>query len=88
MPAAATQLNALVSSDTKRALDKYARKTGTKKAFVVEEAIRQHLSVLGELPPEFVVHSTLVVTPASMRRMVEAADAEPTQALRDLMRGR
>jgi uncharacterized protein (DUF1778 family) len=88
MPASAVQINAPVSPSTKRELDQYTRQTGTKQGFVVDQALQHHLQALRELPTDVIVHARLVVTAESMKRVADSLDATPTQALRDLMRGR
>jgi len=82
------QLNASVSRSTKQELDRYTRQTGTKQSFVVEQALQHYLRALQELPLDVMVQARLVVTADSMQRVADSFDREPTQALRDLMRGR
>lgn len=85
-----TQISATVSADTKKLLDAYTRKRGIKKSFVIEEALRRHLLAVAETPEEYLASPVVRVTPESMRQLADllADPAEPTRALRDLLRKR
>ena len=90
MSTSAKQISAHLTASTKRELDTYTRRTGTKQAWVVEQAIQHHLRALSELPLDVIVHPRLVITTKSMRRVADAIEnPNPTPALLDLMqRGR
>lgn len=82
-----TQISALISETTRDLLEKHVRATGVKKGHLVEQALLHHLQALEELPAEFVIHPRIVVsrkTGAAILKQMEAA--EPSSALRDLMR--
>lgn len=82
-----TQISALISNETKELLERHVRATGVKKGHLVEQALRHHLQALHTLPADVIVHPKLVVTRKSGRAIAEAIEtAEPTAALRDLMR--
>jgi hypothetical protein len=82
-----TQISAIVSGTTRELLERHVRATGVKKGRLVEQALRHHLRALQELPADFIVHPTLVVTRESGAAMLEAAKAgKPTKALRELLR--
>ena len=49
------QISAQISESTKRRLDQYARESGLKKNYIVEDAIEQHLDALEEIPPQYII---------------------------------
>jgi len=82
-----TQISALVSTTTKELLERHVRATGVKKGHLVEQALLHHLQALQELPADVITHPTLVVTRAAGEAVLkQIASAEPTDALRDLLR--
>ena len=81
------QISAHVDRTTKDLLERHARATGVKKGHLLEEALRHYLQALAAVPMEVVVHSRLVITRESGERVRrEMRRAQPTRALRDLMR--
>ena len=86
---AKTQISAFVSRETKSRLDRFVRGKGLSQAFVIEQALLHHLAALSELPPDAIVPSRLVLTPASAARVLEmiAARPRPTAAMRELFDG-
>ena len=82
-----TQISALISESTRDLLEKHVRATGVKKGHLVEQALLHHLHALDELPAEFVVHPRIVVSRKTGEAILKQMErAEPTPALRDLMR--
>jgi hypothetical protein len=82
-----TQISAVISETTKELLERHVRATGVKKGYLVEQALRHHLQALQELPADVIVHPRLVVTRKSGATLLkEIEKAEPTEALRDLLR--
>jgi hypothetical protein len=82
-----TQISAVVSETTKELLERHVRATGVKKGYLVEQALRHHLQALQELPADVIVRPRLVVTRKSGAKLLkEIEKAEPTEALRDLLR--
>ncbi len=83
-----TQISALVSESTRELLEKHVRMTGVKKGHLVEQALRQRLQALQELPADVIVHPKLVVSRDTGKKILkQLRDAKPTKALRDLLRG-
>ena len=84
-----TQISAFISQSTKRELERFARTRGLKKGFVVERALQHHLRALQEIPEEFILPPTLVVTKTSFTRILKGMKSppKPTPELRKLMRG-
>lgn len=85
-----TQVSAFIARQTKDLLDDYVRQTGAKKGRVIEEALDFFIAAQGEIPVEYLVPTTLVLTNESFDRLVDRIEnpGEPTPALRALMRGR
>lgn len=82
-----TQISAQISETTRELLEKHVRRTGIKKGHLVEQALLHHLQALDELPVEYVIHPRVVVSRKTGEEMLRKAEsAEPTSALRELMR--
>ncbi|MBX3229090.1 MAG: hypothetical protein KIT84_02030 [Labilithrix sp.] len=68
-------------------MERHVRKTGVKKGHLIEQALLHHLQALDEIPAEYVVHPRIVVPRKTGEEMLRKAEsAEPTPALRELMR--
>jgi hypothetical protein len=85
-----TQVSAHITASTKRELDEYAEAHGLKQGYLIEEALRHHLSALRELPADVIIPSRVVVSRESGERILArlAKPGKPTKALRDLFRKR
>ncbi|HEY0866407.1 MAG TPA: hypothetical protein VGE01_03455 [Fimbriimonas sp.] len=84
-----TQISAQISETTRELLEKRVRQTGVKKGHLIEQALLHHLQALDELPAEYIVHPRIVVSRKPGERLLQVAEtAEPTAALRELMRDR
>lgn len=82
-----TQISAQISQTTRELMEKHVRQTGIKKGHLVEQALLHHLQALGELPAEFIIHPRIVVSRKTGTALLRHAEsAEPTPALRELMR--
>jgi hypothetical protein len=82
-----TQISALISETTRDRLEKHVRATGVKKGYLVEQALLHHMLALDELPAEYVIHPRIVVSRKTGDAILkEMKSAEPTPALRKLMR--
>jgi hypothetical protein len=84
-----TQISGFIPEDVKQDLERFVRARGLKKNFVLEQALRHHLQALKELPEEFIIPPTIVVTRKSFEEILKTKGrhAKPTAALRKLMRG-
>lgn len=84
-----TQISAFISKIVKARLEKLVRARGLKKGFVIERALEHHLQALQEIPEEFIIPPTLVVTPESFNKLLKQLKSppQPTAALRRLMQG-
>lgn len=82
-----SQISAQISQTTRELMERYVRQTGVKKGHLVEQALLHHLRALDDLPAEYIIHPRIVVSRASGEEMLRQAEsAEPTAALRELMR--
>lgn len=81
-----TQISAIVSETTRERMERYTRRTGVKKGYLIEQALLHHLQALDELPLDVVVHPRIVVSQKTAEAMLETRRARPTPALRKLMR--
>ena len=82
-----TQISAQISETTRELMEKRVRQTGVKKGHLVEQALLHHLQALDELPTEYIIHPRIVVSRKTGEEMLRHAEkAEPTPALRELMR--
>jgi uncharacterized protein (DUF1778 family) len=85
-----TQISAFIARETKDLLDEYVRATGAKKGRVIEQAIELFVAAQSEIPIEYIVPKTIVLTNESFDALVYRIEnpGEPTPALRALMRGK
>ena len=84
-----SQVSAPISRETRELLEQHARATGVKKGHLIEMALRYHLRALRELPADVFVPARLVLTRRSFEQLADRlrAPGQPTDELRDLMRG-
>jgi len=76
----------VISPTARQLLEHRTRATGTKKARLIEDALRHYLADLEALPADTVVHPRIVVTRRSGRKILARTKApRPTRALRELM---
>ena len=85
-----SQISATVSAATKEKLDRFTESHGLKKNFVVEQALLYFMEARRELPDEALIPARLVLDDKAFDRIVNLLETPPapTQALRDLMRGK
>ena len=84
------RISAVVSNTTKRMLDRNVQERGLDRDGLVEDALRQYLQALQELPEDAVIPSTLKLTRKSFEDVVREVESpgDPPPALTKLMRGR
>jgi uncharacterized protein (DUF1778 family) len=85
-----SQISATVSAATKEKLDRFTESHGLKKNFVVEQALLYFMEARRELPDEALVPARLVLEDRAFDQLVDELQApvRPTEALRELMRGK
>lgn len=85
-----SQISATISAATRERLDRFTESHGLKKNFVVEQALLFFMDARTELPDEAFIPARLVLEDEAFDRLVAAIGhpAQPTPALRELMRGR
>lgn len=83
-----TQVSAVISSVTKDRLDRYVEASGMKKTRVIEDALSFHLRALDEIPAEFIISPTMVLTRESAERVLRELEStvEPSGALQTLLK--
>jgi hypothetical protein len=82
-----TQISALISNTTRQLMEKHVRHTGVKKGHLIEQALLHYLQALEEIPADYVIRPRIVVSRKTGAEMLRHAEsAEPTSALRELMR--
>lgn len=83
------QISAVVSITTVELLDSMVKARGLKKGYVIENALRQYLVALRELPPEFIIPPRVVVSNESTAVVLESLKKPkpPAEELRKLMKG-
>jgi uncharacterized protein (DUF1778 family) len=81
-----TQVSAMISQETKKRLERYARAHGLKKGFLIESAVLHHITALESLPAEVIVPPRLVVSRTSGESILERISnpQEPTAAMKEL----
>lgn len=85
-----SQISANISVATKERLDRFTESHGLKKNFVVEQALLFFMEARRELPDEALVPTRILLDSEGFDRVATLLlePAPPTDALRDLMRGR
>ena len=83
-----TQISAYISEETKTQIEAYTRSHGTKKAWLIEEALQHHLLALREIPEDLIIPSRLTLTKEAIAQIEQRLDDEgrPTEALKALFR--
>lgn len=84
-----SQISASISEATKEKLDRFTEGHGLKKNFVVEQALLYFMEARRELPDEALIPTRLMLEDTAFDRLVTLIEKppEPTEALRELMRG-
>jgi uncharacterized protein (DUF1778 family) len=85
-----SQISATVSAATKEKLDRFTESHGLKKNFVVEQALLYFMEARRELPDEALIPARIVLDDKAFDRIANLLETPPapTEALRDLMRGK
>lgn len=85
-----SQVSATISSSTKDELDRFTERHGLKKNYVVEQALLFFMQARRQLPDEAFIPTRLTLEDDDFDRLLKLLEhpPAPTQALRELMRGR
>ncbi len=77
------QISAHLQRTTLLRLERHARLTGTKKGFIIEQALCHHLEALEALPADVVTPAVITVDKASTKRVLRrlTKPQAPTKAL-------
>ena len=81
-----TQISAMISPETKKRLEHFARSHGLKKGFLVESAVLHHIMALESLPADVIIPPRLVVSREAGERLLERITSrrKPTAAMKEL----
>lgn len=81
------QISANISPETRALMDAYTSKTGLKKGYLIEDAIRHHLAALDELPPDILIPPRIVVDRKTGQQILDLVEnpPPPTAALKALL---
>ncbi|HEX7897840.1 MAG TPA: hypothetical protein VF950_08780 [Planctomycetota bacterium] len=82
-----SRISTFISDETRREFETFVRARGLKKGFVLERALQHHLRALKEIPEEYILPPTLVVSKASFEKILKGFKS-PSSALRALMKGK
>jgi len=83
------QISGFVPQDVRDDFERLVKARGLKKGHVLEQALRHHLRALREIPEEFIIPATVVLTKASFEGLLKQlkSRSKPTEKLRRLMKG-
>ncbi|KIM12156.1 MAG: hypothetical protein KU38_04420 [Sulfurovum sp. FS08-3] len=83
------QVSGYISEETKANMEHYSSSYGIKKGFLIETALNHYLQVLKEIPEEFIVSTQIILSHDSFKEVASMLEnpPEPTDALKELMRG-
>jgi uncharacterized protein (DUF1778 family) len=78
----ATQISAEISESTRELLERYARNTGIKKGFLIEQAVLDYIRALEQLPSDILVPAKIVLSDQSAKKVVAHMKRPPKPAAR------
>jgi len=83
------QISGFVPQDVRDDFERLVKARGLKKGYVLEQALRHHLRALREIPEEFIIPATVVLTRKSFEDLLRQlkSRSKPSSQLRKLMRG-
>ncbi len=89
MSKSVVQISARVTPETKVLLDRRVRESGIKKERLIEDALREYLAALDELPDDAIVRRHVVVSAHSTKTILRHLKdvLKPSDALKALMHG-
>ncbi len=79
-----TQISAHISNETKILFEDYAKKSGQKKAHIIEEALLHYINASQDLSSDIITPASITVSKKVYDEII-AAERKPTEALRELM---
>ena len=83
------QISGFVPEDVRDDFERLVKARGLKKGHVLAQALRHHLRAIREVPEEFIIPATVVLTKKSFEDLLKQlkSRSRPTEKLRKLMRG-
>ncbi len=79
-----TQVSGYISEETKASFEAFAKKSGQKKGFILEQALLHYISVHEELPDDIIIPPSITITKDTFDSVV-STEKPPTKALKKLM---
>lgn len=83
------QISGFIPEDVRDDFERLVKSRGLKKGYVLEQALRHHLRALREIPEEFIIPATVVLSEESFKGLLRQlkSRSKPTNTLKKLMRG-
>jgi uncharacterized protein (DUF1778 family) len=83
----AKQISVKISESTRELLENFAKNTGIRKGFLIEQAVLSYIRALEQLPADVFVPAKIVLSPAAATRIVKhcTRPPKPRRQLRRLM---
>ena len=84
------QISGFIPEDVRNDFERFVKARGLKKGHVLAQALRHHLRALSEIPEEFIIPATVVLTKESFESLLKQlkSRSRPTEKLRKLMKGK
>ncbi len=79
-----TQISGYITQETKATFEAFAKKSGQKKGFILEQALLHYINAREELPEDIVIPPTLSVDQQTYDDLINNEKA-PSDALKKLM---
>jgi len=79
-----TQVSGYISQETKTTFEAFAKKSGQKKGFILEQALLHYINARQELPEDIVIPPTLTIDQQTFDELIDKEKA-PSEALKKLM---
>ncbi len=79
-----TQVSGYISDESKIIFEDYAKYSGQKKGFILEQALLHYISAQQELPNDIIIPPSITVSKEVFENVI-MADKEPTSALIEMM---
>lgn len=79
-----TQVSGYISDESKLLFENFAKQSGQKKGFILEQALLHYIAAQQELPADIMIPPSITVSKEVFEEVI-MGDKEPTDALKKLM---
>jgi len=79
-----TQVSGYISDESKMIFEDFAKHSGQKKGFILEQALLHYISAQQELPSDIIIPPSITVSKEVFEKVI-MAEKEPTPALIEMM---